>query len=67
MQYIRLAIMISNLITFTLGLCCSGLLYSVCWWFLLTFLDCLSVPFSRVRQYHSQEVQLPVWLLKWVR
>jgi hypothetical protein len=60
MQYIRLEIMINNLITFTLGLRSYGLLYSVCWWFLLTFLDWLSVPFSRVRLSHGQAVQLPV-------
>jgi hypothetical protein len=64
MQYIRLTIMIINLITFTLGLRSSGLLYGVCWYFLLTFLDNLSFPFSRVRQYNGQAVQLSVWPVK---
>jgi hypothetical protein len=59
MQYIRLAIMIINLITFTLGLRSSGLLYGVCWYIFLTRLDSLSVPFSCVRQCNGKAVQLP--------
>jgi len=52
--------MIINLFTFTLDLSSSGLLYGLWWYLLLTFLDSLSVPFSRVRQYNGQAVQLPV-------
>ena len=63
MQYIRFAVIIMILITFTLGLRSYGLLYGVCWYFLLTRLYSLSVPFSRVRQNNGQAVQLPVWPL----